>query len=64
MARAYEHENLWTDAIDLLEKALKIEPDSAAILKRLSALCFALGRTDQALAYGKRVSRPTRVTPT
>ncbi len=54
-ARAYEHENLWTDAIDLLEKALKIEPDSAAILKRLSALCFALGRTDQALAYGKRV---------
>lgn len=54
-ARAFEHENLWSDAIALLEKALAIEPDSAAILKRLSGLCFALGKTDQALTYGKRV---------
>src|SRR5262249_24334413 len=54
-ARAFEHENLWSDAIDLLEKALALEPDSAAILKRLSSLCFALGKIDQGLKYGKRV---------
>jgi len=54
-ARAFEHENLWPDAIDLLEKALVIEPESSAILKRLSSLCFALGKTDQALKYGQRV---------
>jgi tetratricopeptide (TPR) repeat protein len=53
-ARAFEHENLWSDAIDLLEKALTLEPDSAAILKRLSGLCLALGRIDQGLRYGKR----------
>ena len=54
-ARAFEHENLWSDAIDLLEKALRLEPDSAAILKRLSSLCLALGKIDQGLKYGKRV---------
>ena len=54
-ARAFEHENLWSDAIDLLEKALRLEPDSAAILKRLSGLCLALGKIDQGLKYGKRV---------
>src|SRR5205823_11647394 len=54
-ARAFEHENLWSEAIDLLEQALALEPDSAAILKRLSSLCFALGKVDQGLKYGKRV---------
>ena len=54
-ARAFEHENLWSDAIELLEKALGLEPDSAAILKRLSGLCLALGKIDQGLKYGKRV---------
>ena len=54
-ARAFEHENLWSDAIDLLEKALRLEPDSAAVLKRLSGLCLALGKIDQGLKYGKRV---------
>src|SRR5207237_5984902 len=54
-ARAFEHENLWTDAIELLEKALTLEPESTAILKRLSSLCFALGKVDQGLKYGKRV---------
>src|SRR5262249_48605398 len=29
-------------------------PDSAAILKRLSRLCLALGKVDQGLRYGKR----------
>src|SRR5262249_2645775 len=53
-ARAFEHENLWSDAIDLLEKALALEPDSAAILKRLSRLCLALGKIDQGLKYGRR----------
>jgi tetratricopeptide (TPR) repeat protein len=54
-ARAFEFENLWTDAIDLLEKALTKEPDSAAILKRLSGLCYALGKIEPFLKYGKRV---------
>ena len=54
-ARAFEHENLWPDAIALLEKALTLEPDSSAILKRLSSLNFMLGKTDQGLKYGKRV---------
>jgi tetratricopeptide (TPR) repeat protein len=53
-ARAFEHENLWSDAIDLLEKALALEPDSTAILKRLSSLCLALGKIDQGVKYGKR----------
>jgi len=55
VARAFERENLWTDAIELLEKALVLEPDSSAILRRLSSLSFALGKTEQGLKYGKRV---------
>jgi tetratricopeptide (TPR) repeat protein len=54
-ARALEDRRSWSDSIALLEKALKLEPDSMAILRRLSRLCFALGRTDQAIQYGKRV---------
>jgi tetratricopeptide (TPR) repeat protein len=53
-ARAFEHQNLWADSIELLEKALALEPDSAAILKRLSRLCLALGKIDQGIKYGKR----------
>jgi len=54
-ARAFERENLWNDAIALLEKALVLEPDSLAVLKRLSNLSFMLGKTDQGLKYGRRV---------
>ena len=36
-------------------EALKLEPDSIAILRRLSRLCFGRGETEQALRYSKRV---------
>lgn len=56
-ARALEGPDLrrWSDAIDLLEQALKKDPDSVAIPRRLSRLCFALGRTEQAIAFGRKV---------
>lgn len=54
-ARALESRRDLADAIDLLEEAYKIEPDSIAVLRRLSELCFALGRTDAALRYSKQV---------
>jgi tetratricopeptide (TPR) repeat protein len=54
-ARALEDRRQWTEAIDMYEKALKREPDSIAVLRRLNGLCFALGRTEQAVAYGQRV---------
>jgi tetratricopeptide (TPR) repeat protein len=54
-ARALEFHRSLSDAIELLEAAHKIEPDSIAILRRLSELCFALGRTESALKYSKEV---------
>jgi tetratricopeptide (TPR) repeat protein len=54
-ARALEFRRNLSDAIDLLEEAHKIEPDSIAVHRRLSELCFALGRTDAALKYSKQV---------
>lgn len=54
-ARALEDERELPPAIDLLEKALKKDPDSVAILRSLSRLCFALGRTEPAIAYSRRV---------
>src|SRR5215210_1817146 len=54
-ARALEDRRQWTAAIDLLEQALKKDPDSVAIPRRLSRLCFALGRTEQAVAFGRKV---------
>jgi len=54
-ARALEDRRAWGDAIALLEEALKLEPDSVPILRRLSRLCFLFKRTDQALAYSRRV---------
>jgi len=59
-ARALEDRNQWAEAIDVLEKALKHEPDSVPILRRLCRLCFALRGSEQAehaekaLKYGKR----------
>lgn len=55
VARALEDRRKWSEAIDLLEQALKLEPDSVTVLRRLSALCFALGRTEQGVTYSKRV---------
>jgi tetratricopeptide (TPR) repeat protein len=54
-ARSLEDRRRWTDAIDLLEQALQKDPDSVAIPRRLSRLCFALGRTEQAIAFGRKV---------
>lgn len=55
VARALEDRRRWSDAIEVYRKALENEPDSVAILRRLSRLCFILGRTRQAVEYGERV---------
>jgi tetratricopeptide (TPR) repeat protein len=55
VARALEDRRNWAEAIALLEQALKLEPDSITVLRRLSALCFSLGRTEQGVKYSKHV---------
>ncbi len=55
VARALEDKRAWAEAITLLEEALKLDPDSVTILRRLSRLCFVLGRTDPGIKYCKRV---------
>jgi tetratricopeptide (TPR) repeat protein len=54
-SRALEDLRMLPDAIDLLEQAIKKEPDSVAILRRLSRLCFVMGRTEMAIGYSRRV---------
>ena len=55
-ARALEDRRAWSDAVALLQEALKLDPDSLAIARRLSRIYIgALGRPDMALQYGKRV---------
>ncbi len=55
-ARSLEDRRAWTDAVALLQEALKLDPGSIAVARRLSRLYIgALGRPDQALEYGKRV---------
>jgi tetratricopeptide (TPR) repeat protein len=55
-ARALEDRRAWSDAVALLQDALKLDPDSIAIARRLSRIYIgALGRPDLALEYGKRV---------
>ncbi len=49
-ARALEDQRAWSDAIALLEDALKLEPDSVSILRRLSRLCFPV-QADRAGYY-------------
>ncbi len=55
VARALEDRRSWSDAIGLLEEALKAEPDSITVLRRLSRLCFVVGRTDAGINYCKKV---------
>jgi tetratricopeptide (TPR) repeat protein len=55
VARGLEDRRQWTEAIALLEQALKLEPGSVTVLRRLSALSFALGRTEQGVKYSKQV---------
>jgi tetratricopeptide (TPR) repeat protein len=45
--RALEARREWTDAVELLEQARELEPDSVAILRRLSRLYFGLGGEDR-----------------
>lgn len=55
VARALESRRSLGEAIRLLEEALEREPDSVAILRRLSKLCFTLGRTEPAITYSRKV---------
>jgi tetratricopeptide (TPR) repeat protein len=55
-ARALEDQKAWDQAVVLLQDALKLEPESLAIAKRLTRIYTgALGRADLAVQYGKRV---------
>ncbi|WP_422930487.1 tetratricopeptide repeat protein [Singulisphaera sp. PoT] len=54
-ARALEDQRAWSEAVDLLQEGLKLEPDSVPILKRLSRLCFMRGKTEDGLKYARRV---------
>ncbi len=54
-ARVLEDERKLEAAIDLLKKALDDDPQSIASLKRLSRICFALNRGDDAERFGARV---------
>ena len=52
-ARALEDRHRLNEALDRLEEALKIEPESPAILGRLSRINLLLGRVDQAVTVAK-----------
>jgi len=55
-ARALEDQRAWSDAVALLQEALKLDPDSIAVARRLIRIYVgALGRPELALQYGKRV---------
>ncbi len=55
-ARALEDRHEWKDAVSLLQQAIKLDPSSIAVARRLSRIYIgALGRPDLALEYGKRV---------
>ena len=54
-ARALEEHRRFIAAIERLEEALKLEPDSLSILRRLARLNLILGRTEKGMAYGKQV---------
>lgn len=53
-ARALEKQRRWAEAIELLEKALAIDPDALPALRRLSRLYFVLGSTDKAIDSSRR----------
>ena len=54
-ARALEERRQFSDAIKSLEKALANDPDSPAVLRRLSRINFALGREEAGVAFARRV---------
>jgi tetratricopeptide (TPR) repeat protein len=53
-ARSLEDRRKIAEAVKLLEQALKKDPDSLAILRRLSRLCFAVD-VERAVEYCRRV---------
>jgi tetratricopeptide (TPR) repeat protein len=54
--RALEDRQQWKEAVAVLEDALKLEPDSIAVARRLCRLYIgALAQPDLAVDYGKRV---------
>lgn len=53
-ARGLQVRGNLVEAIGLLEHSLALEPDSVNVLRRLSTLCFVLGRTEQGIKYSKR----------
>ena len=55
VARALEDRRSWSEAIDVLEQALKLDPDSVTILRRLSQLSLVMGRTEPGIEYCKKV---------
>lgn len=54
-ARALEDRHKLTDALDLLEEARKLDPESPAVLRRLSRINLLLGRGDQAVAVARKL---------
>ncbi len=55
VARALEDRHKLTDALDVLEDARKLDPDSPPILRRLSRINLILRRGDQAVAVAKKL---------
>ncbi len=53
-ARSYEDRKQLNEAVDLLREAERLDPEEPTVLQRLCRLSFALGRVDEALAYGIR----------
>lgn len=54
-ARSLENRRKWSEAVAQLKEAMKDEPGSIAILRRLSRLSFLLGRTEEALDAARKV---------
>ena len=56
-ARALEDQRAWSDAVTLLQEALKLDPDSIAVdtSPRAGSTSVRSGRPELALQYGKRV---------
>ena len=55
-ARGLEDRGSFTEAVELLQQAQKLDPDSVAIPRRLSRIYLgALGRPDLAVDFGKKV---------
>ena len=52
--RAHESRREWNEAIELYEQCAKIDPDNAAVLKRLSRLNLALSKMEPGVDYARK----------